>query len=218
MPLDFASLAQQCAPQIPPIMMAAIVRVESGFNPYAIGVVRGRLLRQPSNDAEAVATVRALEAGGWNFSVGLAQINRVNWSAYGLTTENAFEPCRNLAIGAAILQDCLAAARNRRNRQFDAQAALLASLSCYASGDFSTGHRTGYVQRVMNAVARQPPLASSVTGTTPIPVVPIDSAIPTLSPRAPSADKRRPRENSNGVTTVPIADPKNDPGDSAVVF
>ncbi|EDT04216.1 Lytic transglycosylase catalytic [Burkholderia ambifaria IOP40-10] len=218
MPLDFASLAQQCAPQIPPVLMAAIVRVESGFNPYAIGVVRGRLLRQPSNRAEAVATVRALEAGGWNFSVGLAQINRVNWSAYGVTTENAFEPCRNLAIGAAILQDCLTAARNRRNMQFDAQAALLASLSCYASGNFSTGYRTGYVQRVVNAVASQPPLASSVTGTVPIPVVPIDSAMLTLPPRAPSADKRRQRESSNGVTTVPIADPKNDPGDSAVVF
>ncbi|MFP3835842.1 lytic transglycosylase domain-containing protein, partial [Chryseobacterium sp. SIMBA_028] len=90
------SLVHDCAPQIAPATMAAIVRTESGFNPYAIGVVRGRLRRQPSNMAEAVATVRALEAGGWNFSVGLAQVNRANWLAYGLSAENALEPCRNL--------------------------------------------------------------------------------------------------------------------------
>src|SRR5271163_2302233 len=78
MPLDFVALAQQCAPQVSPVTMAAIVRTESGFNPYAIGVANGRLVRQPASLDEAVSTARALAAGGWNFSAGLAQVNHAN--------------------------------------------------------------------------------------------------------------------------------------------
>jgi type IV secretion system protein VirB1 len=163
-PLDFMTLAQQCAPQISPITMAAIVRIESGFNPYAIGVAHGRLLRQPSNEVEAMASVRSLEANGWNFSVGLAQVSRANWHAYGLTEQNAFDPCRNLAVGAAILQSCFASARHA---QADIQAALRASLSCYSSGDFSTGYRTGYVQRVVKSA----PLSFDSTLPTTVPAI-----------------------------------------------
>jgi type IV secretion system protein VirB1 len=169
---DFMTLAQQCAPQVAEATMAAIVRTESSFNPYAIGVVRGRLLRQPASLKEAMATVRALDAGGWDYSAGLAQVNRGNWSRYGLSVQNVFDPCRNLAAGAAVLQDCYARARVSRA---DVQGTLRASLSCYASGDFTTGYRTGYVQRVVDNVAVRPipsvPAIDPVV--TPIPVVPL---------------------------------------------
>ncbi|VWB63216.1 lytic transglycosylase, catalytic [Burkholderia lata] len=169
MPLDFLTLAKQCTPQISPITMAAVVRTESDFNPYAIGVVRGQLLRQPSSEAEAIATVRALEANGWRFSAGIAQINRANWSRYGLTERNVFDPCRNLATGAAILMDCFTSARRA---YVHPQTALRASFSCYASGNFSAGYRTGYVQRVVNS-ARQPvpTVLDTVPAIAPIPVV-----------------------------------------------
>jgi type IV secretion system protein VirB1 len=177
MPLDFMTLVQQCAPQIAPITMAALVRTESGFNPYAIGVVHGRLMRQPSNLVEAIATMRALEAAGWNFSAGLAQINRANWRAFGLTAQNAFEPCRNVAVGATILQRCFMSARRALT---DTQAALRASLSCYGSGDFSTGYRTGYVQRVVkNAQQPVPTFPINVPSIAPIPVLPVDSEMST---------------------------------------
>jgi type IV secretion system protein VirB1 len=149
MVLDFMLLSQQCASQVSPATMAAIVRTESSFNPYAIGVVHGRLLRQPASIEEAKATVRALDAGGWNYSVGLAQVNRANWSRVGLRAQNAFDPCLNLAAGAAILQDCYTQAHMLHT---DIQGVLRASLSCYASGDFTTGYRTGYVQRVVQNV------------------------------------------------------------------
>ncbi|PTB16959.1 lytic transglycosylase [Trinickia symbiotica] len=173
MPLDFLALASQCAPQISPITMAAVVRTESGFNPYAIGVVHGRLIRQPSSEAEATATARALEAAGWRYSVGLAQVSRANWSRYGLTARDSFDPCRNLAAGAAILQGCFASARHE---YAEPQLALRAGLSCYATGDFSTGYRTGYVQRVMDN-ARLPIRVSpdAVPAIAPIPVVPLNS-------------------------------------------
>jgi type IV secretion system protein VirB1 len=176
--IDFMTLAQQCAPQIDPITMAALVRTESGFNPFAIGVVHGRLLRQPSNSVEAIATMRALEAAGWNFSVGLAQVNHANWRAYGLTEQNVFEPCRNVTVGATILQRCFMSA-NRT--QADTQVALRASLSCYGGGDFSTGYRTGDVQRVVkNAHQPVPAFPITVPSIAPIPVFPVDSGIETM--------------------------------------
>ena len=55
---------------VPAAVMRHIVSVESGANPYAIGVVGGRLARQPKTLEEAVATARMLEAKGYNFSLG----------------------------------------------------------------------------------------------------------------------------------------------------
>ncbi|BEU21222.1 lytic transglycosylase domain-containing protein [Paraburkholderia sp. 22B1P] len=184
LPLNFATLVQQCAPQVSPVTMAAIVRTESGFNPHAIGVVHGRLVRQPVNRTEAEATARALAASGWNFSVGLAQVNRANWAAYGLNEQRAFDPCRNLAVGAAILQGCFTAARAARtDGRRDPQAALRAGLSCYASGNFSAGYRTGYVQRVVDN-ARLPASIPSHT------VVPAIEAIPVV-PAGPAGTGKR---------------------------
>ncbi|WP_155637905.1 lytic transglycosylase domain-containing protein [Burkholderia cepacia] len=225
MPLDFLSLSQRCAPQIAPTTMAAIVGTESGFNPYAIGVVHGRLLRQPSSATEAVATARALETGGWNFSVGLAQVNRANWQVYGLNAENAFDPCRNLAAAAGILHHCFTAAANSRpfhaatGYQVDVQTVLRASLSCYASGNFSTGYRTGYVQRVVEGAATRSSLTFSVPAIAPIPVVPNDSVTPINAPRSRSAIQQPWRRRHDEMNAVPPAiDQQREPDGSAVVF
>lgn len=225
--LDFNALAQQCAPQVDPITLAAIVRTESGFNPYAIGVVNGQLARQPHSEAEAVATVRALETAGWNFSVGLAQVNRANWTRYGLGEKTAFDPCRNLAAGAAILQRCFDTARSMTRVAASTtgrptQQALRASLSCYASGDFVTGYRTGYVQRVVaNATAR--PIAAVPAIRT---IETIESAVGTeaaaiqaASTGKSSAHEPRPAARGDEQGGPPGQNLHHDPpDDSAVVF
>jgi len=149
--LDFNQLAQQCAPSVHPVTMQAIARTESGFNPYAIGVVGGHLARQPRDSEEAVATARALEARGINFSVGLGQVNRFNFARYGLTYETAFDPCANLRAGSAILYDCYQRASAAYGQ---GQRALRAAISCYYSGNFIGGERvessgSSYVQRVV---------------------------------------------------------------------
>ncbi|WP_322104062.1 lytic transglycosylase domain-containing protein [Paraburkholderia sp. J41] len=216
LPLDFIPLAHQCAPQVSLTTMAAIVRTESGFNPYAIGVVHGRLARQPISEAEAIATAHALERDGWNFSVGLAQVNRANWPNYGLDERSAFDPCRNLAAGAAILQGCFELARQARARaSADSQSALRAGLSCYASGDFSTGYRTGYVQRV---VSNAPVVAASsapvaVPAITPIPV---DSAYSDLT-ESPGQSRTKRRQALRPADTSSTKS-GGDPDGSAVVF
>ena len=132
--------------------MQAIARTESGFNPYAIGVVKGSI-KQPSNLSEAVKAVEQLEKAGKNFSMGLVQINKYNLEKYGLNFTAVFEPCKNLKAGPTILAECF----DRASRE--PQDALQQALSCYYSGNFITGFRTdlksqpSYVKRIKKSVA-----------------------------------------------------------------
>lgn len=146
---------------VPTEVMHHVVRVESSYNPYAIGVVGGRLVRQPKNLPEALATVRMLEGRGFNFSIGLAQVNRYNLDKYGLDSyEQAFEPCANLKAGSEILAECYQRAKGDWGKSF----------SCYYSGNFSTGFRHGYVQKIYASV-RLGREAEAATGTPSIEVV-----------------------------------------------
>lgn len=165
-PVPFEKLANACAPSVHPTTLKAVVSTESSWNPYAIGVVAGRLERQPRSLDEAIATARELERQGFNFSLGLGQVNRYNLARYGETYETVFDPCRNLQAGAAILQDCFVRARKRLG---DDQQALRAAFSCYYSGNFTRGFRPdqagqpSYVQKVVANASHEAP---------PIPVVP----------------------------------------------
>jgi len=145
--LAFLDLAQACAPAVHGRTAHALVATESGFNPHAIGVVGGQLDRQPRTHAEALATAQHLQATGWNFSVGLAQINQKNFERLGLTTASALEPCQNLRAMQTVLTECLA----RAGPDTLPQAALRQALSCYYSGSPVTGFRHGYVQKVITA-------------------------------------------------------------------
>ncbi|AKM33560.1 lytic transglycosylase (plasmid) [Pandoraea faecigallinarum] len=162
----FETLAAQCAPDVHPSTLRGVVSTESSGNPYAIGVVGARLMRQPRSLAEAVATARALARQGFNFSMGLGQVNRGNLTRYGETYETMFDPCRNLKAGGAILKDCYARAKVRMH---DDQRALRAAFSCYYSGNFARGFRPdkagrpSYVQKVV---------ANATEAVPPIPVVP----------------------------------------------
>ena len=123
---------------VPIEIMKHVVHVESKGNPYAIGVVNGRLKRQPRDLSEAVATANMLEQRGYNFSVGIAQVNRYNLKKYGLQSyEHAFQICPNLQAGSRILRECYTRAKDW-GRAF----------SCYYSGNFATGYKHGYVQKV----------------------------------------------------------------------
>jgi len=131
---------------VPPTVMEHVVRVESSFNPYAIGVVGGRLARQPRNLAEALSTARMLEDRGYNFSLGLAQVNRSNFARQGLDSyEKAFDVCPNLQAGSRILAECYSRSGSDWGKAF----------SCYYSGNFTTGYRHGYVQKVFASWQRQ---------------------------------------------------------------
>lgn len=146
--MDFIALAQECAPWVAPQTLAAIVKTESVFNPLAIGVNNAeQLTRQPRTPEEAEATARWLINNGHNIDLGLGQINSSNLSKTGLSIKDAFDPCKNLAAAATILEWNYHAAVNKYN---DEQDALRAALSAYNTGSFTKGYRNGYVQKVIN--------------------------------------------------------------------
>ncbi len=199
---DVMALALQCAPTVSPVTMTAIVRTESAFNRFAIGVVGAHLLRQPASLEEAVATANALDAGHWNYSVGLAQINRSNWSWLGLHVQDAFDACRNLAAGAAVLQRCFQLARlNER----EAQQALRKSLSCYTSGNFSTGYQTGYVQRVQANALLDAGLDVGVNTGLNAAAEGAAGTQPSAAP--PFGSSTVPRSSAQALTTIPAIAP-----------
>lgn len=195
---------------VPREVMRHVVQVESSFNPYAIGVVGGRLVRQPRNLPEALSTVRMLEERGYNFSVGLAQVNRYNLAKYGLDSyEKAFQPCANLQAGSRILRECYGRSGGDWGKSF----------SCYYSGDFRTGYRHGYVQKVYASMRRA---AAGGPDVAPIAVVDrtqrrvaatsvqhgratLDAVAGLLERRAASTSRPAPAPDSHGTPSAEVA-------------
>ena len=161
--IDLAVLVLTCAPLVAHDTARALIQVESGGNPFAIGVVGGALVRQPTSLPEALATVAALEAAGWNYSVGLGQINKRNFERYGLSPATAFAPCANLTAMQGILGGCFSRASRRADRHPSPQAALRDAFSCYYSGNFLTGHLHGYVGKVLAAWSSKPLPSAYIT-------------------------------------------------------
>lgn len=146
--MDFAVLAAECAPLVAPETMAAIVKTESQFKPFAININGGaRLERQPSNKDEAVATAKWLLNNNYNIDMGLGQVNSANLKKVNLTVDDAFDPCKNLAASATILQWNYESASRIIS---DQQSALQAAISAYNTGSFVRGFSNGYVQKVIN--------------------------------------------------------------------
>ena len=153
--LDLAavlSLAQACAPGVAPETLAAVAYVESRFDAMAIGVNRGpRPTRLSRDHAEAARLAQSLLARGADLDLGLAQINSRNLAWLGLSVEDAFDPCRNLAAAATVLR---AGYRPASDNPIHRQAALRVALSRYNTGHPQRGFRNGYVARVEAAAVR----------------------------------------------------------------
>jgi type IV secretion system protein VirB1 len=143
-------------------IMSRIVRVESSGNPFAIGVVGARLQRQPVNLQEAVQTIEHLEKAGFNYSIGLSQINRVHFKRLGWVGDmkQGFEACRNLQAGADIYLRCKQGAA-RSSKAPSPDATLRSALSCYYSGNYVDGERLGYVDKVLAGKSPPRPAPSS---------------------------------------------------------
>lgn len=207
--LDFPAIALQCGPEVATEVIQRIITVESSYNPYAIGVVGGRLQRQPKTKEEAVVTAKYLASNGWNFSMGLGQINRYNLSKYGLDYDSVFEPCNNLKAAAAIYQDCF----DRAAKNSDFASARMKAYSCYYSGNFSRGFiadpgsSSSYVERIANVKVD----GAATGGVSPIAVIPSGSGNKKVTgsvqskrsgisqPQRVDTDSRRLRKLSGGA-------------------
>lgn len=194
-PVDFKTLAAQCAPGVHIKTLSSIVRHESGANPYAIGVnAKGaRLPRQPASKEEAVATATWLKDHGYNFDSGYGQVNSANMDRLGLTVADLFDPCKNLAGAARVITDCY---KSAKPRYADEQSALHAALSCYNTGNEKDGLSNGYVSYVMaaaNTTLDVPALIPAAVGSSePI-------RLKALAPAGPSAQPPAAKPLPDGI-------------------
>lgn len=147
----FHALAAACAPGIAPETLAAIARAESAFHVLAIGMngSSGGAVR-PATSQEAAARAGELIRQGRSVDLGIMQINNRNLGWLGLSIEDAFDPCRNIAAGARVLT----------------------SFSGYNTGHPQRGFANGYVARVLAAStgsAAQPPAPAATLPPDPPP-------------------------------------------------
>lgn len=154
---ELSDLLSKCAPNVHPVTMGALVRHESGGNPYAIldngdwSLPRSeRVLRsfRPQSLAEAVTVAKELIAAGHVIDMGLGQVNNRNLKRLGLTVEQIFDPCTNLQASQTILSNNYSTAVKRYG---PGDQALYAALSAYNTGNFTDGFANGYVRKVLQA-------------------------------------------------------------------
>lgn len=152
---DLPALDNDCMRYARAPIERAVVAIESAFNPFAIGVVNGRLARQPRTKEEAVATALSLKAKGYNYSMGCRQVNHANLVKYGLDHESVFDPLKNSLVGSAIYEEC----RTRAAAKFgDRNSVIRAALSCYYSGSFTRGQQKegnspSYAEKVLGNIS-----------------------------------------------------------------
>jgi len=131
-----------CAPAVAPETIQQIIYVESRGDPLAINVNKGHLERKPRDVADAVILAKSYIERGYIVDLGLMQINSMNVTRLGYRIEDMFEPCKNIAAGARILEEFYVLARLNYDND---QMALRAALSAYNTGNFRSGFTNGYV-------------------------------------------------------------------------
>ena len=197
--VNFHELARRCVPDVSSHTLAAIVKTESGFNPYAIGVNKGnKLTRQPRSYQEAVSTAKSLLAQGANIDIGIAQINSANLRVVNMSVEQLFDPCQNLKASALILGRNYQSAKRVHG---DGQKALQAALSAYNTGSFVRGFNNGYVRKV---------LASAGTNTEQV-TLKVPRLVHTSSTNAPVKVKAQPATIGGKTQKAHIITTENQP-------
>lgn len=163
----FHVLAENCAPSVAPEIMEKLVRAESGFNHFAIGVNGAeRRSYNPTSKEDAVRIARDLIAQGHSIDMGLGQINSANLDWLGLTVNTVFDSCTNLKASERVLRDGYERARNQGS---DPETALHQALSAYNTGTFTRGFSNGYVERVMGGDFEAPPAVQQPSSKTAAP-------------------------------------------------
>lgn len=144
---------EQCSNQnAHPNTMKAIIKTESGGNPFALNLngkkngKRIKLAKQPKNIEQAKAWATFLEQNNYNFDVGVAQVNIRNIHKYGYTAAEALDLCVNLKMASFILKKNYHQALYKSTNQQDA---VKMAISAYNTGNYRNGFYNGYVSKVL---------------------------------------------------------------------
>jgi hypothetical protein len=160
--------------------MAAIVQVESGGDPLAIGDNTTRRSYYPRDRATAERLARRLLDAGHLLDLGIAQIDSMNFAGVGVNAHTIFDPCRNLSVAAKILSGDYAFAVHRYG---GGQVALRHAIGMYNTGRLDAGQ--SYVRRVLLAAGIQ-----ERHWMRRLTVVPSDAGQSGLLARLPITDKK----------------------------
>jgi type IV secretion system protein VirB1 len=139
-----AGFLSQCGPSVAPTTTQAIIQVESGGNPLAIGDNNQRKSFSPRSRREAVSLATQLIAQGHSVDLGLMQINSQHLAPMGLSLDDVFDACRNVRAGTAILSGFYG-----RYKTDETSSSLMKALSAYNTGQAWKGE--GYVNRILAA-------------------------------------------------------------------
>ena len=177
-------LMEQCAPQIAPVTLAAIVQQESGGNPLAVHDNTSGKSSRPASVAEAARIARELIARGHSVEIGLAQINSRNLPRLGLGVDQVLDPCANLHAAQTVLMEGWMRSGDLR-----------ATLSAYNTGQLHSPVGMAYGENVFGKAGIVVPaipggqIASWATvGAALPPVRPVITWTPQASPLAPKGD------------------------------
>lgn len=207
--LAIADLMQQCAPEVSPVLMHALVRTESAWRPFAIGMdSRHGAVKQPETLEEAVATAKSLAASGRKFSVGLAQIHMSNVALYGLTWEQAFNPCTNLSVGQKVLWNFF---HRASANGYKGVAAVWAALRGYNSGGVDRSISDDYANKIFAYMSTTPPSVQ---------LAQLSTKAATAAPRTPTVSAGLPSAATPLQLAAPEPQPKTKtrPGESLELF
>jgi type IV secretion system protein VirB1 len=148
---------------VAPSTMEKIILGESGANPNALHVNHWSGPQpHPATAQEAIDTARKFIAAGYDIDLGESQINVRNLGSLHFSLEDAFDPCKNIAGGGAILTAFYSSAATRYG---EGQRALLAAISAYNSGNFFSGFSSGYVSRIVGIPDIQLPAVQRAAAT-----------------------------------------------------
>jgi type IV secretion system protein VirB1 len=164
-------LMMVCAPHVAPQTIQAIIQVESGGNPLAIGINGPfKLSRRPVDARDAARLAKVYIKAGYSVDLGLMQVNSRNLKGLGYSVEQMFDPCLNMQAGARILQRGYQGATKRYGK---GQKALRAALSAYNTGNYEEGFQNGYVAKYYRKKAAKV-IIRKVSGPIPKPALPVD--------------------------------------------
>jgi len=161
-PAALALILEACAPTVSMQTQAALVRVESSGNAFAILDDNTRRAYTPRTYRDAVLLAEQLisddarkyKNANRGVDVGITQINSLNFEKYSLTPALALDPCMNMRVGSFMLTSTYQGQYNalqhsnisEHDRQ---QIALSRSLQIYNSGAPSGDQR--YVAQILLA-------------------------------------------------------------------
>ena len=172
---SFMDTASSCAPMVDALPLAAIVRLESDFDPLAIRVhSAAQMPRPPETKEAAVSAAQQLLAQGAEFTVGLGGLSVAVGRAHGLGLDEMFNACRNLAVTGTLFADYL-----RVSEKGGSEGALGAAFARYfGQGDEEAGYLAGYDQRALAAMSELRPQLSQLPLTVGSNAVSPDPALP----------------------------------------